>query len=255
MLIYRALAINLARRGTFGAPSIPNIQRHLISVSSVNLVRYDRTRGMCTEVQRKAEWSAKDVRDEVVETHKTGKGGETEEAEHPLDKETWTPIYRFRYIRQLRLATRLKMFQAACCVASVPALPYMGLGGNETMMILAIEFYILVMTVFVGQMAQKAVGVLYLNESREKLRVASLTFLGRRVDTMYDVQDIMHVADTGLKTQFPLVALVRYSDPKEKMLVYTGNGILDRELFEHVFGEVPTPAPRRLFKSRRKEDT
>lgn len=53
------------------------------------------------------------------------------------------------------------------------------------------------MSIVVGVNAQRAVGILYINENKDKVRVAQLTFFGHRVDSMYDLNDIMHVADTG----------------------------------------------------------
>lgn len=65
------------------------------------------------------------------------------------------------------------------------------------MMIGGANVYGLAMTVMAGYLAQQVAGILYINESKDKVRVATLSFVGHRVDLMYEIEDIIPAADMG----------------------------------------------------------
>lgn len=65
------------------------------------------------------------------------------------------------------------------------------------MFLVALSFYSVVVSILLGHLTQKAVGILYVNEAGDKIRVARLSFWGDRTDEMCEIDDIMQFQDQG----------------------------------------------------------
>lgn len=89
----------------------------------------------------------------------------------------------------------------------------------------------------IGSLAERVVGILYLNEDRTKLRVAHLTFFGQRADELLNTQDVANFSDVGEKWDDIFIKVHRYNRPKDPFfLSLRHGGIVERELFQQVFG-------------------
>lgn len=67
-----------------------------------------------TAASKGGEWSKEDLE---------AKPEEPEQEIHPLDAEKWTTVYKFKYVKVLRIIVRLKIYQSVVGLATFVALP------------------------------------------------------------------------------------------------------------------------------------
>ncbi|XP_046385240.1 transmembrane protein 186 [Ischnura elegans] len=149
-------------------------------------------------------------------------------------------VYRLPHIRYASLINRIKFFQTAVAAASVSisfALYGSGLvdypalyGISYLMLALNLPFYTL------GIPCTNLVGSVYLSDDREKVKVAYLTFWGRRRDVLISTDDIVPLSEiSGNPSQIYFV-IERYSQPSKLKLSLKHGKVENAELFKVVFG-------------------
>uniref|UniRef100_A0A1E1X8C7 Transmembrane protein 186 n=1 Tax=Amblyomma aureolatum TaxID=187763 RepID=A0A1E1X8C7_9ACAR len=167
------------------------------------------------------------------------KPGQSEAASD--DGEEWTTIFRYPHIKALRMLCRVKIYQSIITLAIAPPLlfaEYMEWTPRPmNAMLLSLTFSATIVLFVTGFIAQRVIGIMYVNKDCTKLRVGHLTFWGSRQDHVYDTADVAQFADTGQMWGSWYVQLHRYSAPNDPLLVSLKHGgIVDRERFEKVFG-------------------
>ncbi|XP_064478942.1 transmembrane protein 186-like [Ornithodoros turicata] len=159
-----------------------------------------------------------------------------------IEKEQWTIIFKYPHIHRVSFFCRLKVYQTCFTLLMGPTFlltEYFKLVETElsTAVLCSSLLACLVMLV-IGNFAERIVGILYLNEDRSKIRVAHLTFFGHRTDEILNTQDVAHFSDIGEKWDDILVKVHRHNRPEHPFfLSLRHGGIVDRELFEQVFGQ------------------
>uniref|UniRef100_A0A8C3XAY9 Transmembrane protein 186 n=1 Tax=Catagonus wagneri TaxID=51154 RepID=A0A8C3XAY9_9CETA len=162
--------------------------------------------------------------------------------EDPLGTETekFQMVYRFDAIRAFRYLSQLKVAQTALTVVALPPGIYWYSQGlmtfNSLCLAGGIASFALAMLCWMSHFFRRLVGILYVNESGTVLRVAHLTFWGRRQDTYCPVADVVPVTESQDRPQELFVRIRQYSGRQTFYLTLRYGRILDRERFTQVFG-------------------
>uniref|UniRef100_A0A8D2LMN0 Transmembrane protein 186 n=1 Tax=Varanus komodoensis TaxID=61221 RepID=A0A8D2LMN0_VARKO len=150
-------------------------------------------------------------------------------------------IYRFPAIKYCRAVSRLKLLQTAITILALPPVWFLywqnhislaqcrystGIAGFAAVMLYGMSFYF-----------RRIIGMMYLNEDGTTLRVAHLTFWGRRKDIYCPVETVMPLGD--MTQQNDVLLQFRQYDQENFLYFSLRFGqIVDKEGFAKVFGEV-----------------
>lgn len=160
------------------------------------------------------------------------------------EMEKFHTIYRFDAIRALGYVSRLKLAQTGMTVVALPPGLYLYSQGLITLSSLClmsgVASFALVMLCWMSHFFRRLVGILYVNEAGTLLRVAHLTFWGRRQDTYCAVSDMIPLSECRDQVQDLFVRIQPYSGKQTFYLTLRYGRILDRERFSQVFGTLPT---------------
>ncbi|KAM4819886.1 transmembrane protein 186 [Thomomys bottae] len=161
-----------------------------------------------------------------------------------LESEKFQMVYRFGSIRAFGFISRLKLAQTTLTVVALPPALYsysQGLLTHTTMCLVGgVASFALVMLYWMSSFFRRLVGILYVNESCTLLRVAHLTFWGRRQDTYCPVADVVPLTETRDRPQDLFMRIQQYSGKQTFYLTLRYGRILDRERFSQVFGTLGT---------------
>lgn len=153
-------------------------------------------------------------------------------------------VYRFHAIRAVGVLSRLKVAQTALTVMALPPGLYCYSQGlmafNALCFAGGIAGFALAMLYWMSYFFRRLVGILYVNESGTVLRVAHLTFWGRRQDTYCPVADVIPLTESEDRPQEVFVRIQQYSGKQTFYLTLRYGRILDRERFTQVFGRLDT---------------
>ncbi|XP_045141986.1 transmembrane protein 186 [Echinops telfairi] len=159
--------------------------------------------------------------------------------------EKFQMVYRFDAIRTFGYLSRLKVTQTALTVVLLPPGFYLysqDLVNLNTLYLAATTAgFALAMLCWMSHFFRRLVGILYVNESGTVLRVAHLTFWGRRQDTYCPVADVIPLTETRDRPQEVFVRIQQYSGNQTFYLSLRYGRILDKERFTQVFGTLGTP--------------
>nr|XP_058894423.1 transmembrane protein 186 [Kogia breviceps] len=156
------------------------------------------------------------------------------------ETETFQMVYRFDAIRAFGYLSRLKVAQTALTVVALPPGLYWYSQGlmtfNSLCLAGGIAGFALAMLCWMSHFFRRLVGILYVNESGTMLRVAHLTFWGRRQETYCPVADVIPMTESQDRPQELFVRIQQYSGKQTFYLTLRYGRILDRERFTQVFG-------------------
>lgn len=151
-------------------------------------------------------------------------------------------IYRFPAIRAAGFVSRLKVGQTALTLLALPPSLYWYSQGLLPLSSLClaggVAAFALAMLYWMSAFSRRLAGILYLSESGRTLRVAHLTFWGRRQDAYWPVADVVPLSETGERPQELFVRIRRYDGPETFFLTLRYGRVLDRERFAQVFGRL-----------------
>ncbi|KAM9291131.1 transmembrane protein 186 isoform 2-T2 [Morus bassanus] len=110
-------------------------------------------------------------------------------------------VYRFPGIRYCRVLSRLKLLQTATTMVMLPPIGYLYLQDQVSQNIL---LYTTGIALFAGAMLygmsyffRRIIGLIYLNETGRTVKVAHLTFWGRRNDIYCPIETVMTLDEVG----------------------------------------------------------
>lgn len=162
-------------------------------------------------------------------------------AAETADDSEWKTIFHYPHIKGLRMLCRVKVYQSVGTLLVCPPLFLAELMGwmspVATHALVALTLSASVVLLTVGYLSERVVGIMYVNKDCSRLRVAHMTFWGNREDHVYHTSDVASFSDTGQAWGTWFLKLHRYSSPNDPLFVSLKHGgIVDRELFEKVFG-------------------
>ncbi|NXY02602.1 TM186 protein, partial [Pteruthius melanotis] len=151
-------------------------------------------------------------------------------------------VYRFPGIKHCRVLSRLKLLQTATSMVMLPPICYLYLQGQVSQNIL---FYTTGVAVFAGAMLygmsyffRRIIGFIYLSETGQTVRVAHLTFWGRRNDIYCPRETVMTLDDIGDSKEELLLQFKRYNSTDTLYFTIKYGQIVDRQKFAQIFGEL-----------------
>lgn len=159
------------------------------------------------------------------------------------EKEEWTAIFQYPHIKTLRLFFRIKVYQTVGTLVITPAvvfaqkMQWIDIASDiaEPAFVLSVSASVVLLAV--GYVAERIVGMMYVNADRSLLRVGHMNFWGSRHDHVFRTKDVAEFADIGEQWNNLYVKLHRYSAPNDPLYVSLKHGgIMDEKLFRDVFG-------------------
>ncbi|KAJ7411065.1 transmembrane protein 186 [Willisornis vidua] len=151
-------------------------------------------------------------------------------------------VYRFPGIKYCRVLSRLKLLQTATTAVMLPPIWYLYLQDQVSQNIL---LYTTGLAAFAGAMLygmsyffRRIIGLIYLSESGQTVRVAHLTFWGRRNDIYCPIETVVTLDEVGDSKEELLVQFKRYNSTDILYFTIKYGKIVDREKFTQIFGEL-----------------
>ncbi|XP_067162366.1 transmembrane protein 186 [Apteryx mantelli] len=150
-------------------------------------------------------------------------------------------VYRFPGIKYCRVLSRMKLLQTAITTVTLPPVCYLYLHDQVSQTIL---LYATGIACFAGGMLygmsyffRRIIGLIYLNETGSTVKVAHLTFWGRRKDILCPVETVMTLGDVGDGKEELLLQFKRYNSTDILYFTLKFGQIVDREKFIQIFGD------------------
>ncbi|KFQ02107.1 Transmembrane protein 186, partial [Leptosomus discolor] len=151
-------------------------------------------------------------------------------------------VYRFPWIKYCRVLSRLKLVQTATTVVMLPPICYLYLQDQVSQNIL---LYTTDIAIFAGAMLygmsyffRRIIGLIYLSETGRTVRVAHLTFWGRRNDIYCPTETVMTLDEVGDSKGELLLQFKRYNSTDVLYFTIKFGQIVDRQKFAQIFGEL-----------------
>ncbi|KAJ7408256.1 transmembrane protein 186 [Pitangus sulphuratus] len=151
-------------------------------------------------------------------------------------------VYRFPGIKYCRVVSRLKLLQTATTVVTLPPIWYLYLQNQVSQNIV---LYATGLAVFAGAMLysmsyffRRIIGFIYLSETGQTVRVAHLTFWGRRNDIYCPIETVVTLDEVGDSKEELLLQFKRYNSTDTLYFTVKYGQIVDREKFTQIFGEL-----------------
>uniref|UniRef100_A0A8C0A124 Transmembrane protein 186 n=1 Tax=Anas zonorhyncha TaxID=75864 RepID=A0A8C0A124_9AVES len=156
--------------------------------------------------------------------------------------EEFAVVYRFPGIKYCRALSRLKLLQTATTLAVVPPVCYLYLQGQASQTVLlyttGVAFFAGVMLYGMSYFFRRIIGFIYLSESGRTVKVAHLTFWGKRNDIYCPIETVMTSDEAGDVQGELLLQFKRYNS-KDTLYFTTKYGqVVDRQKFREIFGEL-----------------
>lgn len=157
------------------------------------------------------------------------------------DHENFILLYKFKYIRAAAMLSRLKLAQTsffcisstvACCLAHLEYMPW-----KEASILCGAAGFGVVVLFLISHFCRRLIGLIWINNEKNFLKIAYLDFWGRRKDK---ILPIMSVAELSEINQNPKNIFLRMQlrDRREfYYFTFLGGEVLHRKNFSYVFGK------------------
>uniref|UniRef100_A0A8C3JA39 Transmembrane protein 186 n=1 Tax=Calidris pygmaea TaxID=425635 RepID=A0A8C3JA39_9CHAR len=161
----------------------------------------------------------------------------------PSEKaEEFKLVYRFPWIKYCRVLSRLKLLQTATTTVTLPPICYLYLQDQVSQ---GIFLYTTGIALFAGAMLygmsyffRRIIGLIYLNETGRTVKVAHLTFWGRRNDIYCPIETVMTLDEVGDSKGELLLQFKRYNSTEILYFTIRFGQIVDKQRFTQIFGEL-----------------
>ncbi|NXG77054.1 TM186 protein, partial [Baryphthengus martii] len=150
-------------------------------------------------------------------------------------------VYRFPGIKYCRVLSRLKLLQTATTMVMLPPICYLYLQGQVSQDILlyttGLAFFAGAMLYGMSYFFRRIIGLIYLSETGDTVKVAHLTFWGRRNDIYCPKETVMTLGDVGDSKGELLLQFKRYNSTDTLYFTIKYGQIVDKRKFTQIFGE------------------
>ncbi|KFQ76412.1 Transmembrane protein 186, partial [Phaethon lepturus] len=160
-----------------------------------------------------------------------------------VDEETgeFKLVYRFPWIKYCRVLSRLKLLQTVTTMVVLPPICYLYLQDQVSHGILlyttGIAFFAGAMLCGMSYFFRRIIGLIYLNETGRTVKVAHLTFWGRRNDIYCPIETVMTLDEVGDRRGELLLQFKRYNSTDILYFTIKFGQIVDKQKFMQIFGE------------------
>nr|XP_056722577.1 transmembrane protein 186 [Euleptes europaea] len=151
-------------------------------------------------------------------------------------------IYRFPGIKYCRALSRMKLLQTAFTGLILPPAWFLcwqnQMSQAQCLYSTGIACFAGVMLYAMSYYFRRIIGMMYLNEDGTMLRVAHLTFWGRRNDIYCPVETVMTLTDVGDDQNELLLRFKQYGEDRFLYFTLRFGQVVDKEGFTKVFGKI-----------------
>ncbi|CAG0915324.1 unnamed protein product [Notodromas monacha] len=159
----------------------------------------------------------------------------TDNSVKQVEEDNFKLVFRFPYIRAAKLVCRLKLYQTGVTVIAFPATTVMQMQGllepHVSVTLGFVSVFALGMLGVMGEIFRKLVGILYVNEATNEVKIAHLTFFGSRNDIVVPMEDIVPMSDSSENVNDAYVKLMRYSTKDPFYVCFKYGGVEDKRSF------------------------
>ncbi|OQV11403.1 hypothetical protein BV898_14280 [Hypsibius exemplaris] len=159
-----------------------------------------------------------------------------------VDGVVYYPFYHFPYIVAFRGFARLKLYQTGLTgimAVGMTTAHLMGMNVSQAAVASAVVVNAVAMLALLGmgQLFQRWIGRMYLDETGQHVLISHLTFFGRRRDVVMRTADVMPLEEVATDAY---VKFRRFDRPNETFYYsLVVGGVLDEEAFKYALGTVP----------------
>ncbi|XP_005295303.2 transmembrane protein 186 [Chrysemys picta bellii] len=156
------------------------------------------------------------------------------------NKEQFKLVYKFPGIKYCRIFSRMKLLQTAITIVILPPVYHLYLQEQVSQ---AFVLYVTGTACFAAAMLygisyflRRMIGLMYLNEAGTMVKVAHLTFWGRRKEIYCPVESVMTLDDTGDAKNEVLLQFKQHNSTQVLYFTLTFGHIVDKQRFAQIFG-------------------
>ncbi|NXF43514.1 TM186 protein, partial [Oceanites oceanicus] len=151
-------------------------------------------------------------------------------------------VYRFPGIKYCRVLSRLKLLQTATTMVMLPPICYLYLqdqvSQNMLLYTTGIAFFAGAMLYGMSYFFRRIIGLIYLSETGRTVKVAHLTFWGRRNDIYCPIETVMTLDEVGDSKGELLLQFKQYNSTDILYFTIKFGQIVDRQKFTQIFGKL-----------------
>ena len=180
--------------------------------------------------------SLKDLRSKIEEYVKS---------QHRDPNYDWVRFYRFKHITGAALITRAKIYQTAFVLGIFgwSMMKYLdkAIAWEQALVINCVTGFSLVFLVIMGNVSRRVIGICYADPKHPDLvRIAHLSFFGKRIDRVVKLNDISVLSDTNVKKESLFFKLVIRVDGKNQTFFLANNKMaeIDKSVYKKIFGSL-----------------
>ena len=180
----------------------------------------------------------------------------TEREDSVDNAEAFRAVFRFPFTPIIVAICRAKIYMSGIVCLATPGLIYSALYQNLDYQYLynfgACGFSVTTLILF-GEFFRRCVGIVYINKDYTKVKLAHVTFWGRRNDVDVPLDDIIPLSETSehagkifWKISFYENSIASKLVDRSELIICTRYGnIIDREAFIKIFGEETMLNPKK----------
>ncbi|XP_067407389.1 transmembrane protein 186 [Emydura macquarii macquarii] len=150
-------------------------------------------------------------------------------------------VYRFPGIKYCRMFSRMKLLQTGITIVTLPPVYHLYLQEQVSQDVLlyatGIACFAAAMLYGISYFLRRMIGLMYLNEAGTIVKVAHLTFWGRKKVIYCPVETVMTLSDTGDAMNELLLQFKQYNSTQVLYFTLKFGHIVDKQRFTQIFGE------------------
>lgn len=128
-------------------------------------------------------------------------------SDQDVTQEEWLTIYRFPHIVAVRIFSRFKFYQTAATItfalASVKShLTASTIASNTYIYVTVFSAFTTVALYIVGNVMRRVIGFAYISRDHSRVKLAHMTFWGRRTDRIFDTKFIVPLNESSEYMKF-----------------------------------------------------
>ncbi|XP_039347111.1 transmembrane protein 186 isoform X2 [Mauremys reevesii] len=158
----------------------------------------------------------------------------------PENKEQFKLVYKFPGIKYCRIFSRMKLLQTALTVVILPPVYHLYLQEQVSqgfvLYVTGTACFAAAMLYGISYFLRRMIGLMYLNEAGTMVKVAHLTFWGRKKEIYCPVESVMTLGDTGDAKNEVLLQFKQHNSTQVLYFTLKFGHIVDKQRFAQIFG-------------------
>ncbi|XP_030433375.1 transmembrane protein 186 isoform X1 [Gopherus evgoodei] len=156
------------------------------------------------------------------------------------NKEQFKLVYKFPGIKYCRIFSRMKLLQTALTIVILPPVYHLYLQEQVSqgfvLYVTGTACFAATMLYGISYFLRRMIGLMYLNEAGTVVKVAHLTFWGRKKEIYCPVENVMTLGDTGDTKNEVLLQFKQHNSTQVLYFTLTFGHIVDKQKFAQIFG-------------------